>query len=178
MKTINIKGKPYVMVNERIKEFRTNYKGYRLITEIVNLTEDSCIMKASVIDPEGNVVATGHAQEDQNSSMINKTSFIENCETSAVGRCLGIFGIGIDESIASAEEVVTAIARQVMESDEIVGGSYVLRGGKYDGKTIQEVYEIDKGYLHYCIENGKSQIVKLNMIKCFTDNGEVVEQEV
>ena len=39
------------------------------------------------------------------SSNINKTSYVENCETSAVGRALAMLGIGIDTSIASANEV-------------------------------------------------------------------------
>ena len=81
MKTINIKGKDYVMVNERIKEFREKYAGWSLISEIINLTEDTCVIKATVLDPNGQVLATGHAQEDRSSSMINKTSFVENCET-------------------------------------------------------------------------------------------------
>ena len=107
MKSINIKGKNYVMVNERISFFRTNeeYKGWSLTSEIINLTEDSCIIRAVVTDDKGVIRATGYAQEDRTSSMINKTSFVENCETSAWGRALGCLGIGIQDSIASAEEV-------------------------------------------------------------------------
>ena len=48
----------------------------------------------------------------KSSSNINKTSYVENCETSAVGRALAILGIGIDTSIASANEVEDAIAQQ------------------------------------------------------------------
>ena len=58
------------------------------------------------------MLSTGLAQEDRSSSMINKTSFVENCETSAVGRALGFLGIGIESSIATAEEVSMAIAKQ------------------------------------------------------------------
>ena len=54
-------------------------------------------------------VASGYAHEKQNSTFINKTSFIENCETSAWGRALGNFGVGVDESVASADEVANAI---------------------------------------------------------------------
>lgn len=117
MKSINIKGKNYVMVNERIKFFRESekYVGWSLTSEIVNLTEDSCIIKAIIKDTDGFVVATGYAQEDRTSSMINKTSFVENCETSAWGRALGNLGIGIDDSIASAEEVDMAIKKQEVE---------------------------------------------------------------
>lgn len=110
--SINIKGKNYVMVNERIKEFRENFKGWAITTELVAYDAESCIFKALAIDENGVIKATGYAQEDRTSSMINKTSYIENCETSAVGRCLGILGIGIDESVASAEEVDMAIRKQ------------------------------------------------------------------
>lgn len=119
MKSINIKGKNYVMVNDRIKFFRENekYAGWSLTSELVNLTEDSCVIKAIVTDTDGFVVATGFAQEDRTSSMINKTSFVENCETSAWGRALGNLGIGIDDSIASAEEVDMAIKKQEVEQN-------------------------------------------------------------
>ena len=114
LKTVNIKGKDYVEVNTRVKEFRTNdlYKGFRLVTEIIDLTNGVVTMKASVINDKGEVIATGHAQEKESSSYINKTSFIENCETSAWGRALGNLGIGIDTSIASCEEVQNAIENQ------------------------------------------------------------------
>lgn len=119
MKSINIKGKNYVMVNDRIKFFRENekYAGWSLTSELVNLTEDSCVIKAIVANPDGIVVATGFAQEDRTSSMFNKTSFVENCETSAWGRALGNLGIGIDDSIASAEEVDIAIKKQEVEKN-------------------------------------------------------------
>jgi hypothetical protein len=120
MKSINIKGKNYVMVNERIKFFRENYRGYTLTSEIIELNEDSCVIKAIISDGNGLVVATGFAQEDRSSSMINKTSFVENCETSAWGRALGNLGIGIDDSIASAEEVDMAIKKQELQNDKNV----------------------------------------------------------
>lgn len=112
LKTINIKGKAYVPVNERVKAFREHYPGYTVITEIISLTEDSVVMKATVYNPDGGVEAVGHAQEDRNASNINKTSYVENAETSAVGRALGMFGIGIDASMASADEVANAVERQ------------------------------------------------------------------
>lgn len=112
LKTINIKGKAYVPVNERVKAFREHFPNHTVITEIINLTPDSVVMKATVYDENGTVCAVGHAQEERNSSNINKTSYVENAETSAVGRALGMFGIGIDTSMASADEVVNAVERQ------------------------------------------------------------------
>jgi hypothetical protein len=109
MKTIDIHGKPYVEVNERIKYFREAYDHWSLITEFVELTENRCVMKATILDDVGRVIATGTAEELKGSTFINKTSYIENCETSAWGRALGNLGIGIDTSIASADEVNLAI---------------------------------------------------------------------
>jgi hypothetical protein len=112
LKTVNIKGKNYVTVSERIKYFREKFSGYSLTTEITHINENGVIIRASIKNDEGVEVASGYAHEKQNSSFINKTSFIENCETSAWGRCLGNFGIGVDESVASADEVANAINNQ------------------------------------------------------------------
>ena len=113
-KTTNIKGKQYVEVNERIKFFREsgNYEGWSLSTDVVHLDSDSCVIKATIANADGYIVATGFAQEDKSSSYINKTSYVENCETSAWGRALANLGIGIDTSIASSNEVSMAIAKQ------------------------------------------------------------------
>ena len=112
MKTVNIKGKDYVEVNERIKFFRANYKDWSLESELVSNENGVCVIKAIIKNPDGVVKATGYAYEKENSTFINKTSYIENCETSAWGRALGNLGIGIDTSIASAEEVQNAIENQ------------------------------------------------------------------
>ena len=167
MKTINIKGKDYVMVNERIKEFREKYAGWSLISEIINLTEDTCVIKATVLDPNGQVLATGHAQEDRSSSMINKTSFVENCETSAWGRALGNLGIGIDESVASAEEVDMAIKKQEkIEYELIVGGKYIFASGKHKGKSIEQVAQEDSEYLDWLLDSDKvGKAIKDNIVK-------------
>ena len=117
-KTTNIRGKQYVEVNERIKFFRQEeqYKNWSLITEFPVLDSEQCVCKASIADTEHRIIATGHAHEVQGSSNINKTSYVENCETSAIGRALAMLGIGIDTSIASANEVSDAIAKQEEDS--------------------------------------------------------------
>lgn len=118
LKTIDIKGKDYVLVNERVRAFRENYDGYGISTDMLSNDAGTVIFKATITDPAGRVVSTGYAYEKENSSYINKTSYIENCETSAVGRALGFFGIGCDTSIASYEEVAIAVAQQDAETDE------------------------------------------------------------
>jgi hypothetical protein len=121
-KTTNIKGKEYVQVNERIKYFRTSpeYAGYSLLSEIVAFDDAHCIVKATITNEQGKPVANGLAHEVKTSSMINKTSMLENCETSAWGRALGNLGIGIDTSIATAEEADHAINTQNAPANQTV----------------------------------------------------------
>ena len=113
-KTTNIRGKQYVEVNERIKFFRQEeqYKNWTIMSEFPVIDAENCVCKVTIADNSGRVIATGHAHEERAASNINKTSFVENCETSAVGRALAMLGIGIDTSIASANEVEEAIAKQ------------------------------------------------------------------
>ena len=117
MESINIKGKDYIPVNERIKEFWRRYPDGNIITEMVSNDDGVCVFKATTYT-DGAIRTTGYACEKESSSFINKTSYIENCETSAVGRALGILGIGIDTSIASAEEVDNAIYQQETKIDK------------------------------------------------------------
>jgi hypothetical protein len=74
MKTIDIKGKAYVQVNERIMYFREHYPTGNIITEIVSIADGVCIMKV-LITVDNIVRATGHAYEKEDSSFINKTSY-------------------------------------------------------------------------------------------------------
>ena len=112
LKTTNIKGKEYVEVNERLKYFRSNYPNFSLISEVVEKTPSSILIKATIFNEEDRPVATGLAEEKEGSTYINKTSYVENCETSAWGRALGNFGIGIDSQVASYDEVANAILNQ------------------------------------------------------------------
>ena len=115
IKTTDIKGKDYAEVNQRIKAFRMLYPNGSIQTSIVSIENGICVIKATVFDEEGKIIGTGHAYEKEGSTFINKTSYIENCETSAVGRALGMCGIGIDTSVASYEEVQNAIMQQESE---------------------------------------------------------------
>lgn len=130
--TTNIKGKEYAEVNQRIKAFRMVYPEGTIETNMISNENGICIFKASVYAPiyqetsrmvidntphisiveDKILLGTGTAYEKENSTFINKTSYIENCETSAVGRALGMAGFGIDTSVASAEEVQNAIQQQ------------------------------------------------------------------
>lgn len=120
IKTTNIKGKEYAEVNQRIKAFRMVHPNGTITTDIINIENGVVLMKASITDDEGRLIGTGYAYEKEKGSFINQTSYIENCETSAVGRALGMCGFGIDTSVASAEEVQNAIINQKAPLDKTI----------------------------------------------------------
>lgn len=156
IKTVPIKGKQYAQVNERIQAFRAICPAGSIQTEITALADGIVTMRAVVMDDEEHILATGYAQEKEASSNINKTSYIENCETSAVGRALGFAGIGVDGSMASAEEVANAMLnqdfisekeqkmlREMVESrgyavDEIFPGGLKLTSEQY-AKAVKQI---------------------------------------
>lgn len=116
IQTTDIKGKAYAEVNQRIKAFRMLYPEGAIMTDLLSNENGVCVMKATAgfygEDGAFYILGTGTAYEKESSSFINRTSFIENCETSAIGRCLASCGIGIDTSVASYEEVQNAINNQ------------------------------------------------------------------
>ena len=151
--SMDIKGKDYIPVNERIKAFRYIYPQGQIRTEIIGLADGVCTMKAEAYDEEGRLLSTGHAQEKETSSFINKTSYIENCETSAVGRCLGNLGIGLDYGFASYEEVVNAKKQQ---EDAKNDGEVKISNDQW--KTLNKFYskdDIKAMYQELGITNGK-----------------------
>lgn len=131
LKKTNIKGKDYVDVANRIQAFRQIFPEGKIETEILDHSNGSVLIKASVYSVDGRLLATGHALENQNASMINKTSYIENCETSAIGRALGNLGIGSTQSIASVEEMTGALAAQevIAQTDRVIDSIIDIAGG-------------------------------------------------
>jgi|11BtaG_2_1085332.scaffolds.fasta_scaffold01996_8 hypothetical protein len=172
-KTTNIRGKQYVEVNERIKFFRQEdeYKNWTLSTEFTTLDSDMCVCKAIVADPEQRIIASGHAHEERSSSHINKTSYVENCETSAIGRALAMMGIGIDTSIASANEVNDAIAKQ--DSDASLSSSKPAKAtpskGAAKSTSSTKAAAKDPELMSKAIDYIKSQTDKQKAFKFFMD---------
>jgi len=109
--TVNIKGKEYVEVKTRVQWFRKNIENGCIETDHVFFDGEQ-IMCKTTISIDGVVVSTGMAHEDKNASHINKTSFVEVCETSSVGRALGMLGVGIESSVDTAGTIRHAIALQ------------------------------------------------------------------
>jgi hypothetical protein len=112
MKTINIKGKEYVPVVERVKEFHRLYPSGQITTEIISASDMSLnnsrvIVKATILfdDGSGHVKHfTGHSQAEWGKGMMGGVA-LEVAETSAVGRALGFANIGLLDGIASADEI-------------------------------------------------------------------------
>lgn len=111
LKTTDIKGKQYAEVPQRIQAFRKLFPEGFIRTDVISLENGMVVIKAEVGEGD-RILGTGLAYEKEGSTFINKTSYIENCETSAVGRALGMLGIGSETSVASAEEVQNAMVQQ------------------------------------------------------------------
>ena len=134
--------KDYAEVPQRIKAFRMLYPQGKILTEMLSNQDGVCIFKAAVYDSEDHVLATGTAYEKENSTFINQTSYIENCETSAVGRALGIAGFGIDTSIASVEEVINAMNNQ--EEQKATAKQVEILAKNYTGDNLKKLLESNK----------------------------------
>ena len=122
---MKFKGKEYTEVKDRLIAFADEFPQASIQTKLISVnqvidtpTGETCneyVVKATVIpnpiqEPEW--VYVGHAAERDNTGFVNKTSALENCETSAVGRALAFAGFGGDFAIASKEEVENAKAKQ------------------------------------------------------------------
>lgn len=153
----------YAEVNQRIKAFRMVYPEGFILTEIVSLADGVCIVTARVGEYAGGqqqILGMGTAYEKEGSSFINQTSYIENCETSAVGRALGMAGFGIDTSVASYEEVKNAQLNQDESKDERKATpkqvEYLAR--LYTGEKLEKLLKI----------NGVEKLEDMSMAKAST----------
>ena len=101
-------GKKYTEVAKRIEVFRTHFGlDYSLESEVIVDDGHRVVVKATIRNPAGSVIATGFAEEIRGSSKVNKTSPIENCESSAWGRALANLGMHGGQ-IASVDEIAKA----------------------------------------------------------------------
>ena len=127
-----------------------------IITEMLSNEGGVCVFRATIYDNEAKVLGTGTAYEKESSNFINRTSYIENCETSAVGRALGMCGFGIDTSVASAEEVTNAINNQgEKEEPKATPKQLEIIGKVYVGENLAKLLEA----------NGITAIEELTMAK-------------
>ncbi len=172
----------YVAVNERIEKFYEKYPQGSIETEIAYNDNGQVIFKAYAYrDREDNRPATGHAMEKEGSSFINKTSHIENCETSAVGRALAMLGFEIKKSIASKEEVENAQLQQdiadiektqekVISKTQEEALDKAIKNRKISDEKVEEILE-KYGY------SSTSEIKMKDYAKIVNDFQKLVKQE-
>ena len=155
-KSGNVVKTPYVTVSERVKALR-NKHGFDLSikTDIHTLNEEFVIFKASLFNGE-TLISTGFAKESKSDGFINKGSHIENCETSAVGRCLAFAGFGIDAEIASADEVLNADKNLMISDNQKQIIENMLHDSSLDevikDRIEKEMFEMSYSRANDCIE--------------------------
>ena len=108
--TVDIKGKKYSTVNERHRHLLQYFPEARFNEEILFHDNERVVVKTELYISD-TIYAVGHAEEHRNANFINKTSALENCSSSALGRCIAAFGLSGSE-YASAEELVNALNNQ------------------------------------------------------------------
>ncbi|MBQ0112384.1 MAG: hypothetical protein KBT03_04560 [Bacteroidales bacterium] len=165
IKTTTISNKEYAEVNQRIKAFRMLFPEGSILTELVSNVNGVCVMRATIYKDERTILGTGTAYEKEGNGFINKTSYIENCETSAVGRALAMCGIGIDTSIASYEEVANAKVQQeqpMSNDDRIKEAELKSRVIKYINDSKMSKENIEK----LCKKYGVGSVSELTMEHC------------
>ena len=151
IRTMDVRGRDYAEVNQRVKAFRMLFPQGYIKTDLISndgeVGKRTCVIRAEV--GIGDIVlATGTAYENEGTGNINRTSYVENCETSAVGRALGFLGLGIDVAIASAEEVKNAIAQQTpaqsaQETTRRTGGKQTDKISGVQVKTLLSLLEMN-----------------------------------
>ena len=141
----------YDTAAERLKVFKDKYPDHCIITELLShtLTPDSKFQvdfMARIINKDGLTVATGHASEREGMGDINKTSWVENAETSAIGRALKSFGIGEAGNFASEEEVDNAKDKKgsIQKKEAVDKGSKLTEKAKKGTKAVTLDFITDK----------------------------------
>ena len=111
---LNMRGNSYTEVSKRIEIFRLHFGlEYSMQSELLVDDGTRVVIKTSIANKDGMVIAVGHAEERRDSSNVNKTSAMENCETSSWGRALANLSLH-GGKVASAEEIKTAQNHQEM----------------------------------------------------------------
>jgi hypothetical protein len=168
----------YVGVNERIEAFYKKYPEGSIQTDIVSNVDGKVIFKAYAYRTQDDIrPATGHAMEVEGTTYINKTSHVENAETSAVGRALAMMGFDVKKSVASKEEIQNAKAQQQTISleqakklFEMIGQNKdianLIIGSKYKYKNLKDIaihdYNAIYNEIQKEIETRENKLVEKN----------------
>lgn len=111
--TIDIKGKQYVLVKDRVLAFNEAFPNGSIQTRLISTPDSKTIVMQAVVTPDVAFPARYFADYSQaviGQGTVNMTAAMENASTSAVGRALALMGIGVIDSIASVDEIKKAEA--------------------------------------------------------------------
>lgn len=167
---IDLKGKNYAMVPERVTAFRKLFPEGFINTEIVSHDGTTVLMQAKVGYYDNGVpiiLSSGFAQEVRGKGMVNGTSYIENCETSAVGRALGMIGLGLNGGgICSAEELVNAVTaqKQMKEEERLAVNPPIPAGG-----PVEKVAKLPVNPVANYIQNEIVDLQEKNGLKSYAE---------
>ena len=95
----------YETVAQRLERWWAKYDNGRIITTLHHYDGSTVIFRCEGFNNEDRMIATGYAEEVFGNSPVNKTSFLENCETSAIGRMISNSPIGHTGERASSTEM-------------------------------------------------------------------------
>ena len=165
--------KKYYPVAERVKEFRKNYGGCTIETQIINIDDNSVLIMARILDEkEDKILSTGHAYNEKDFSDITRKYMVEFTETKAVGRALAFLGIGIADDIASAEEMQDvespdATFQQITLIEELLEKSAIP--DKMKEKIETELIVFTQERASKCIQYLKENLVDKKLDDQLTD---------
>ncbi len=163
----DIKGKSYTTVATRVEIFRKFFGyDYSINTELLVDDEKRILMKASIINKEGKVIGTGHAEEIRGSGFfpqgdkrnINTTSALENCETSCIGRALSSLSLHGGE-YASVNEIEIAQNKEKKINDQPK-----FDWNKWVDDQIQKVNQLNSSGLTRWTADEQDNLVQLSKV--------------
>lgn len=169
-KAIDIKGKKYVLVADRILYFNEKYPQGSIQTKLISEPMDNIVIVKAIVYPKpGTRKFTGYSQTKWGDGFINKTSALENAETSAVGRALAMMGIGVIESIASVDEINKATNQTVEAKMATPKQIKWLRTEAVKVSGLEEAEDLDNWMARKDVLGRKPQELRIGWVKSAID---------
>lgn len=150
------RGDGYAEVPEKVRAFRKLFPMGSITSEILSLQDGVVVIKATA-SVDGIILGEGIAYEKEGSSFINRTSYIENAQTSAVGRAISFIGLIGGKSIASYEEVANAKKQQMIMDEE-------EKRAKLKGLLEETNSDVTK-FLEWCSEKCEREIASVDVMR-------------
>ena len=162
IQTINLKGKEYAEVKERVIAFRRVFPQGQIISKI-DFSDNYAMCHVEVYDENGILLSTGHARE-----YLKREFAVEKAESSACGRAIGFLGLGINNSIASAEDMQSIDSSDIFDEvtpvdmEKLKKEFFIVFEGKQqadilNGLMVKKLDDINPHLLELLVEHGKKQ---------------------